>query len=116
MAKITQAQIEQREDYLAKQEYGIPFEDLPPDIKQKVHNAALDYLGVRMVFKFKCLDCGTVYEEEIDRELATIYTEIQSETNKHIIESVCPFCLDKRNGTEIEREVDEWARKSESVI
>jgi 5-methylcytosine-specific restriction endonuclease McrA len=96
----TQTQIENREDFLAKKEYGIAFEDLPPDIKQNVHNAVLEEMGLRMQFKFVCLECGQSFDNEVEGDMVDIYTEIQTETHTNHLQGLCPKCISLKNKQE----------------
>lgn len=105
--KITTKQIEEREDSLAKEEYGRDFVELPADVRQSIHNAALEEFGIRRKFTFICLDCGTVFEDFVEGELVEIYTEIQSDTHSHVLESCCPKCKQKKE-REAEQEEPAW--------
>lgn len=100
MAEVTLEQIENREDELAVEEYNIRFADLPPDIKQNVHNAALHELGLKRVFKFVCITCGKEFEEDVEGDLIIIYTEIQSEIHSEILQGNCKECRVKHDSTE----------------
>ena len=95
--KASREQLEKREDELAEQEYKMSFPDLPPDIKMNIHNAVLEEFGLRRNFKFKCSDCGKLFEEEVEGSLVEIYTDIQSETHKEILESLCQSCRELRD-------------------
>ncbi len=95
--KVSREQVEQREDELAQQEYKMSFVDLPGDIKLNIHNAILEEVGMRRNFKFNCLDCGKLYEGEVEGNLVEIYLDIQSETHIETLESVCPTCQEIRD-------------------
>ncbi len=88
-----------REDALAEQEYGIPFIDLPGDIKQSIHNAVLKEFGLRQKFSFKCMDCKKAYTEEVEGDLVEEYLNILEETHTRFLESVCPTCKKTREQT-----------------
>ena len=103
---ISREQIEKREDELAKQEYRRKYTDLPGDIKQNVHNAALEQLGLRRKFQFTCLDCKRLYEDMVEGNLVEIYTDIQSEAHIEVLESVCPPCQEIRDRKAYE---EEWS-------
>jgi len=115
MRRITKEQIEQREDFLAEQEYQMSFVDLPGDIKRNIHNAVLEEFGMRRSFKFTCMDCGNLFEEEVEGELVDIYTDIQSESHTEILQGLCLKCKVKREQQErveaFEKEFPELCKK-----
>ncbi len=108
MGKISQAKLDAQEDKLARQEYGMDFADLPGDIKQSIHNAVLEGFGLRRVFKFTCIECGSLFEEAVEGSLVEIFTDIQSETHTEILESTCQKCKEAKEKAaelaELERE------------
>jgi len=113
--RITKEQLEQREDFLAEQEYRMSFADLPGDIKRNIHNAVLEEFGMRQNFKFTCMGCGNLFEEEVEGGLVEIYTDIQSELHTEILQSVCPKCRMRREQQEevkvFEKEFPELCKK-----
>jgi phage terminase large subunit GpA-like protein len=100
---------------VAKQKYNSLFDDLTPELKQKVHNTALENLGVRMKFTFSCMKCGKVFEDYVEGNLVSEYIDIQSETNCTILQTVCPECIAKQELEDKAREEEDlW--KSENAI
>jgi hypothetical protein len=109
MAKVSQSQQDKREDELARKEYKMDFANLPPDVKQSIHNAVLEEFGMRRNFKFTCLDCGKPFEEMVEGGLVEIYTDIQSETHTNILEGCCPQCREaKERAAELAALEEEW--------
>ena len=106
--KDNRKQIEQREDELAEQEYGRPYVDLPGDIKANIHNEVLREMGLKRTFTMTCLDCGKLFEEDVEGALVEIYTEIQSESDNPILESCCPDCKAKKEKQAEEEELSLW--------
>lgn len=90
--KASEEQVENREDELAEQEYRMSYVDLPGDIKLNIHNAVLEELGLKQTFKFTCMECGKLYETEIEGNLIEVYTDILSETHTETLEGICPHC------------------------
>jgi len=95
MKRATKEQIEQREDFLAEQEYQMRFVDLPDDIKRNIHNAGLEEFGMGQDFKFSCMNCDSIFEEQVEGDLAEIYTDIQSESHMNVLQGVCSECKAK---------------------
>ncbi len=111
MAKVTQSQLDKKEDELAIKEYGMDFADLPGDVKQSLHNAVLEEFGMRRKFKFTCLDCGKLYEDTVEGGLVEILTDIQSETHTEVLESCCQKCREaKEKAAEIAELEKEWKK------
>ena len=90
----------EREDALAEKEYGIPFIDLPGDIKQNIHNVVLKEFGLRQKFTFKCMDCKRAYQEDVEGDLVEEYLNILEETHTRFLETVCPTCKKTREQRE----------------
>jgi len=90
------------EDKIAKEEYGMDFIDLPGNIKQLIHNQALSQLGMRQAFKFKCINCGELFEEIIEGSMVEAYLDIISTSDNDILESLCPSCRHRKEEAEYE--------------
>jgi len=101
----------EKEDALAVSEYGIPFIDLPGDVKQNIHNAVLKEFGLRQKFNFKCMDCGTAYTEEVEGDLVEEYLNIQEETHTRFLQSICQKCKKTREQTALNAELSADAEK-----
>ena len=43
----------------------------------------------KRIMKFRCRDCGRVFDKEIDSKLADILLDIQEANGSQILESVC---------------------------
>jgi hypothetical protein len=109
MAKISQSKLDNREEELARREYGMEFIDLPGNVKQALHNAVLEEFGIRRTFKFTCLDCGKPFEDVVEGGLVEIYTDIQSETHTEVLQSSCPKCREaKEKAADLAALEQEW--------
>ena len=106
--KASKEKIEEREDQLAEQEYQRSYVDLPGEIKLNIHNAVLEEVGLRSKFKFICMDCGKLYEDDVEGDLVEIFTDIQSETHTETLEGVCPSCQELRDRKAEEAELILW--------
>ena len=90
--RVSRAQIERREEVVAKEKYSSNFMELNSKDKVAVHNTVLRELGLRQRFKFKCTECGNMFEEDVEGDGIEVFIGIQSETNSEVLDSLCVSC------------------------
>ena len=66
-----------------------------------VLNVAKYYSGGKMIFKIKCIGCGTVFDEEVEGEAAEVLLDAFDASGQEIMQGCCPQCRQTKNNLAI---------------